>query len=144
MRVNLQDTNNIPRLLRTLRKLDRKDIQVGVHEGDSEISMIAEVHEYGEPILNIPERSFVRSGFDEHVNGIEQKIANMMPDVMDNSMDPDMFLDTIGKEFASLIKKKLINLQDPPNSEKTIKIKGSSNPLIDTGRLRDSIVHKVK
>ncbi|MEK5070508.1 hypothetical protein [Sporosarcina sp. FSL K6-1508] len=144
MTVHLQDRNNIPELMRTLRRMKGKDIQVGVHEGDSEMSMIAAVHEYGEPKLNIPERSFIRSGFDEHVDKVQEKIVELMPAVIHNNVDPDVFLDAIGMEFASLIKKKLIDLQDPPNSEKTIKIKGSSNPLIDTGRLRDSIVHKVK
>ena len=31
-----------------------------------------------------------------------------------------------------------------PNSPKTIKRKGSAQPLIDTGRMRASISHKVK
>lgn len=144
MTVHLQDENNIPELMRTLRRLKGKDIKVGVHEGEAEMSMIAAVHEYGMPSLGIPERSFIRSGFDENVGKIERKIRELMPAVIDNSMDPDLFLDTIGEEFASLLKKKLIDLQDPPNSEATIKRKGSSNPLVDTGRLHDSIKHKVE
>lgn len=167
MRVNLQDTNNIPRLLRTLRKLNGTDIQVGVHEGEAEISMIAAVHEYGidiqvtdkmrgwfaysgyplkktTTVITIPERSFIRSGFDENIDKIERKIRDMMPDVMANNINPDMFMDAIGLEFAGLIQKKLRDLQSPANGSMTTERKGSSNPLIDSGRLVGAIVHKVK
>lgn len=167
MRVNLRDENNIPELMRTLRALKGKEISVGVHEGEAELSMIAAVHEYGVEIqvtdkmrgwfaysgyplkatttvITIPERSFIRSGFDENVGKIERKVRELMPAVIDNNMDPDAFMDKIGLEFAGLIQKKLRSLQDPANSSMTTERKGSSNPLIDSGRLVGAIQHRVE
>ena len=37
----------------------------------------------------------------------------------------------------------IIKLREPPNSKKTIKEKGSSNPLIDTGQMMQSVTSEV-
>jgi hypothetical protein len=94
--------------------------------------------------VTIPERSFLRSGYDENIDYISKKIESMIDDVLANNINPDIFADMIGKEFAGLIQKKLRSLSDPPNSPITINVKESSNPLIDTGHLVGSIRHKVE
>ena len=53
-------------------------------------------------------------------------------------------LNLLGVQIASLIKRKITILRDPPNAPSTIAQKGSTNPLVDTGRLRASINHEVK
>ena len=47
-------------------------------------------------------------------------------------------------EFAGLIQKKMRDLKNPPNSQMTVEMKGSDNPLIDTGRLVGAIRHEVE
>jgi len=95
------------------------------------------------PKVTIPERSFLRSGFDENVDKITRKIGRMMNDVLRFGVSPDEFLEAIGLEFAGLIQKKLRGIKSPPNHYSTTLTKGSSNPLIDTGRLVGAIRHKV-
>jgi hypothetical protein len=94
--------------------------------------------------VNIPERSFLRTGFDENVDQIAAKIESMLNDVLDFSINPEIFLDAIGMEFAGLIQRHMRRVSDPPNHPITKNVKGSSNPLQDTGRLIGSIRHEVE
>jgi hypothetical protein len=166
-RITIRDTNGVPELLRTLNKLGKSEIKVGILGADSDLSMIAAVHEYGTEIqvtdkmrawfayngyplkatttkIVIPERSFLRSGFDENIDNIAKKVKDLMPSVLENNINVDVFMDAIGLEFAGMIQKKMRNLRDPENSQMTIERKKSSNPLIDSGRLVSSIRHEIE
>ena len=37
------------------------------------------------------------------------------------------------------IQQSIVDLRDPPNAASTIRAKGSSNPLIDTGEMKNSV-----
>lgn len=94
--------------------------------------------------VTIPERSFLRTGFDKNVDKITTKLENMLDSVLDFGVDPDTFTDMLGLEFAGLIQKELKQLSDPQNAAVTRITKKSSNPLQDTGRLVGAIRHKVE
>jgi hypothetical protein len=94
--------------------------------------------------VKIPERSFLRTGFDKNVDKIMDKIERMLNDVLDFRINPDIFLDAIGMEFAGLIQRHMRALRNPPNAAVTRKVKRSSNPLIDTGRLVGAIRHEIE
>ncbi|WP_446662955.1 hypothetical protein [Geobacillus sp. CCR] len=168
MKVTIKDTNNIDKITRNLHQLGGKQIKVGLFgKDDSELVMIGAVHEYGAEIpvtpkmrawfaangyplrkettvIKIPERSWLRSGYDENINKIAKKIEEMAPDVIEGNVNPRLFMDAIGMEFAGLIQKKMRDLKNPPNSQMTIERKGSDNPLIDTGRLVNAIRHEIE
>ncbi|WP_025727713.1 hypothetical protein [Heyndrickxia ginsengihumi] len=171
-RLTVKDINNIDKLVKNVNQLKGRQIKVGVFGNekhkDSDIEMVdlARIHEYGcdipvtdkmrawfayqgyplkkeTKIIHIPERSFLRSGYDENIDSISKKIKEMMPDVIAAEVDPDTFMDAIGKEFAGLIQKKLKSIESPPNTEMTTQRKGSSNPLQDSGQLAGAIRHEV-
>jgi hypothetical protein len=166
--ITIKDTGDMGEIIKNLQKINGKKIKVGVFGDDGvDLVMIANVHEFGCEILvtqkmrawfaangyplkkettviRIPERSFLRSGYDENIDTISKKIEEMVPDVIAAEVDPKVFMDAIGMEFAGLIQKKMRDLKNPPNSQMTIERKGSSNPLIDTGRLVGSIRHEVE
>lgn len=168
MKMTTKDTSNVKQLTDSLKKLGGSSIEVGIFGADdSELVMIGRVHEYGTTInvtpkmrgwfagngyplkktttqIKIPERSFLRSGYDENIDDINRKVQQLFPDVLEHKVNPDVFMNEIGKEFAGLIQKKLRNLRTPPNSSMTIDRKKSSNPLINSGRLVGSIRHEVK
>lgn len=52
-------------------------------------------------------------------------------------------LSRLGIEAADDIRQEITDLKSPPNSPTTIKMKGSSNPLIDTGEMRSKVTWKV-
>jgi hypothetical protein len=94
--------------------------------------------------VKIPERSFIRTGFNENVGKITDKIKDLLPDVLQLDVNPEIFLNAIGQEFAGLIQRHARTVMDPPNAPATINVKGSSNPLHDTGRMIGAINYKVK
>lgn len=94
--------------------------------------------------ITIPERSFLRTGFDQNVNKIMNKLEDLLDDVLALRISPDIFAEALGMEFAGLIQRHANSLSSPPNSAITMATKGSSNPLNDTGRLIGAIRHKVE
>lgn len=94
--------------------------------------------------VTIPERSFLRTGFDSNVDKIINMIESMMNDVLSMDTNPDIFLDAVGMEFAGLIQRHTRTVTSPPNSAITVGVKRSNNPLHDTGRLIGAIRHEVE
>jgi len=167
MAVTIKDNNRIPDLLKQLSGVKGKSIEAGVLE-DGEQAMIAHVHEYGIRIavtpkmrgylsgvlgihlrrdtthIVIPERSFIRSGWDQNEGEITKKVESLVANVLEFGIDGPTFMDMIGKEVEGKLKDQLVQVSDPPLHPATIERKGSSNPLVDTGSLNDSISYKVK
>ena len=57
--------------------------------------------------VTIPERSFLRTGFDKNVDKIVKKMDRMAKDIILGKIPPKTFLEAIGTEFAGLIQKEL-------------------------------------
>ncbi len=62
----------------------------------------------------------------------------------DQKKSVEKALGQLGAFFKGKVQKKMVDLSTPANAPSTIKAKGSSNPLIDTGFLRQSIKEKVE
>ncbi len=167
MAVKIRDKNKIPDITKILGKLTGLSVEIGIFgDDDSHILMIARVHEFGCRIevtekmrgwfrwqgyplspdtkeINIPERSFMRSGFDENERDLISAIERLLQHVINLKLSPNDFYERIGTWLVSRIQNKLRSLSDPPLSSMTIERKGSSSPLIDTGRLISSITYRV-
>lgn len=94
------------------------------------------------PKVVIPERSFLRTGYDENHDRIIKQTERALGRVIAGDMSIDNMLDLYGEQMAGAIKTKIRNISTPPNSSATILAKGSSNPLIDTGGLLESVTWK--
>jgi hypothetical protein len=127
-----------------------KTITVGIHEtegavqsGDTTIADIATFNEFG--TSRIPERSFIRSWFDDKKAENADLLERAMRAVASGKVaNLDMALDQVGAKFAGDIQRGIRDGIPPENDEKTIERKGSSTPLIDKGALFQSITWKVK
>jgi len=166
----MKNYNRIPELIEQLYKLETYQAQIGIlgEDGGDEnsILMIAHVHEFGVDIrvtdrminylhsigihirddtdfIQIPQRSYLRSGFDENLDNIQSTAEKLLKAVIDGKLDAYTFYLTLGEQIRDWLQEYLTNLSSPPLTDKTIKRKGSSNPLMDTGRLRDAIVAEV-
>ncbi|MEO4053378.1 hypothetical protein AAFN87_08050 [Solibacillus sp. CAU 1738] len=133
-----------------VKALSHLAVEVGVFGSDDAFyAMIAGVHEYGITIrkekgsIVIPERSFLRSTFDEKQSVWLEFVRKRIPSLVDGQMDARQLLELLGTKMVSDIQKKIKDLDDPPNAPSTIAQKGSSSPLIDTGGLRKRITYKV-
>lgn len=141
-------------------------VNVGVLEGEH--AWLASIHEYGCRIkvtprmraflhrkglhlkattteIVIPERSFLRAGFDENNDRILKATEAILPDVLIGTMSVDKYAETVGIQLASAIKQYAVKLRTPPNHPFTVKEKGSSNPLVGkTGDMIEGITYEVE
>lgn len=73
--------------------------------------------------------------------------VNRIPDILRAMQEEkERILRIAGAFLEGKVKEKITQSDPdwPPLKPETVKRKGSSRPLIDTGRLRDSITHKVE
>ena len=89
--------------------------------------------------IKIPERSFLRTGHDENADRVLQQTERALAQVVAGKMSVDDMLDLYGQQMSTAIKTYMRDLKEPQNSKMTVERKGSSNPLIDTGGLLESI-----
>lgn len=91
-------------------------------------------------VIKIPERSFLRTGHDENADRILKQTERALGQVLAGKMSVDDMLDLYGQQMATAIKKYMRDLSQPANHPYTTEQKGSSNPLVDTGQLIESIM----
>lgn len=130
-----------------LKELAEKQVRVGFQKGaakedeGTDICDIAMWNELGTE--NMPSRPFLRKSVDEN----EEKITEFLQDsvkkvLMGNSAE--QVLKEIGIFQKDLIQEKIIEGDFVPNANSTIKKKKSTKPLIDTGRMRQSVNYVIK
>jgi len=135
--------NNVSALTKYLTELARNEVAVGVPEtapdkdGASQ-AYIAAIHEFGSPRNNIPKRSFLASTLNENLG----KYANILTNEINNTVLKSSIIPSL-KKLAIVVQNdvlsKFTNNSWQQNAPSTVKQKGSSAPLIDTGELRQSI-----
>lgn len=142
--------------------LNGRSVEVGAIGGEH--AWLAGIHEYGCNIpvtekmrgylaskglylkkstktIHIPERAFLRTGYDTNKDEVLQKADALVPEVVEGDMDAQQFLDAIGLELSSKIKD--YTRETKADSQFTIDQKGSSTPLSDTGELVNGITWRV-
>lgn len=112
-----------------------------IRNTDQPLAAIAAIHEFG--LGGMPQRSFLRSAFDEN-----KPMINKMGDRIVNSaikgISTETALNQLGNVVQGMVQKKIVDGPFVPNSPATIKRKKSSRPLIDTGHLRQSIRYVIE
>ena len=117
-------------------------IDAGKHtDSDDTVASIGFKNEFG--FGNIPERSFMRSTTKEKRKEIVNLQKKLLKKIQSGEMETERALGLIGSFVSGLISKKIVDIKSPPNSLVTIAKKKSSNPLIDTGQLKNSITWRV-
>lgn len=118
---------------------------IGGGGGKRHINMadLAAIHVFGVPSQNIPKRDFVtpviEQNQDKYIGYIEQKVIP----ILQGDVSMQEVWQFIGMEAKADIQNYMVNGKFAPLSPKTIKRKGSSKPLIDTGQLRQAVSYIV-
>lgn len=156
--------DDLYKMERAATEIEGKKVNVGC---DWANAWLASIHEYGCKIkvtpkmraylhrqglhlkkttefITIPERSFLRSGFDKNNPAVLKDIERMLPLVLEGKMSVKQYCDEVGLTLASSIKEYATELREPPNHPFTIDQKGSSNPLVGTGTMIESITYEVE
>lgn len=144
---NKREQKRIEKLLHKMAKTPH--VAVGILQDEAVghgFSMVdlAMVHEYGSKDGRIPQRSFMRSTCDaertKHVN----LISLLQGKILDGAVRVKHALTQLGEVVAKDIVQTINRGIAPALKPATIKRKGSSKPLIDTGRLKGAITHEVR
>lgn len=124
-------------------KLNKANLEIGFFEtakypNGTYVAQVARYQEFG--TIHIPARPFFRRAVTSNAN---KWIEFYKKDVQKNN-NSFLSLNKVGE----IARKDIINSIDamttPPLKKSTIKQKGSSKPLVDTGLMRRSVTYKVK
>jgi len=114
--------------------------------GDGQLSIVelAAVHEFGAPRAKIPERSFLRRAMREQEREYKAMAAKLAKAYISGRITYERALNMLGAWGAAAIKNRITGEHiPPPLKPATVEAKGSDRPLVDTGRLLNSITWKV-
>ncbi len=105
---------------------------------------IGAVQEFGTRDGHVPSRSYIRSTFDRQQGRYVSMLAQATPRILSGEVSPEDALELVGMRCAADIQRTIGTLRDPPLAQRTIDEKGSSKPLINTSRLRQSVSSEVR
>lgn len=98
----------------------------------------------------IPERPFMRNAMRENAskyrNMLRQGAAKIIRAVAEGANAGTtirLALRQLGVTAQGDVQASIISLTSPPNSPLTIALKGSSNPLVDTGEMHNKVAWKI-
>ena len=121
-----------------------KVVNVGVPEGKKEedgtpVAMVAAVHEYGSPSQGIPERPFLRVAVQRNRQKYVRLNRINLVKMLRGQATVEQALGQLGEMAKGDVQTEIRSGDFAPLKPATIKRKGSSRPLIDTGQMVQSI-----
>lgn len=163
--ITKDDRRRQKKLQQDLGLLQHLSLTVGVHsdapshtdqEGTTlNMAELAAVHEFG--TSRIPERSFLRAGFDAHRDDTEKRVNEGLGKLLDGEYEPSEVLEYVGElllgdireTIAEGLKPELAPMTKASRDKKAAHGGGleglatSYTPLVDTGQLIGSLAYKV-
>jgi hypothetical protein len=148
-----QMLKNTGAYLKNLEKAKRGHVAVGlpaeevggtVYDDGQTVAQVGAQHEFG---AGVPRRSFLRTPFSAKKDELETAIAKQFADVFQRGKKTEQALGLIGTVAVNISKGAFTTRgygEWPDISAATKEDKGSSQVLIDTGTLRNSITYVVR
>ena len=94
----------------------------------------------------IPARPFMSTTYDRYKDTLDKFTHFLVGRMIDGKLTDDTVLKNIGAKYQSWVQETIrdaVNWAEP-NAESTIAMKGSSSPLIDQGRMVQSVRYEVE
>lgn len=142
IKVRQRDTG-LKRLLADLRQIGKANVGIfgtranSTHKNSREtVGEIATKHEFG---LGVPKRSWLRDGLTEAAPQLATFSKRIGEQILRGKISKLDATKQFGLYAAGQLRKRMAAGIPPPNSPYTIRRKGSSTPLIDTGQMRAAI-----
>ena len=151
MIIQTEHNGGLKGFLERFREIGKPKVYIGVptskngmHEGGINIATLLALHVLGAPSRGIPQRDPLRPPLIANAQRYSDLLALGLKNALANSTDPKLVYEKIGIVATNDVKDYFITGNFKALSEKTIKAKGSSKPLVDTGELRNSISYEVR
>ena len=145
VKVQRRGGQKLQRLLREAGKGGVSGVTVGFfstakYEDGTPVAAVAAWNEFGTKTM--PERPFFRNALAES----ERSVGRILQGGLDTKkMVVDEHLaGRVGEYVQGKIRDSITALKEPPNAPETVRRKGSSDPLMDTGTLRNSVAWEVE
>lgn len=135
------------RVFRELKKLGDMVVQIGFQHGaateenGADVCDVAAFNELGTE--TIPPRPFLRDSVDDNEDEIVKFLQSKVVDII-HGKTAEQVLKEIGVFQKDMVQTTIEDGYFEPNSEATIRRKGSSHPLIDTGTMKNSVNFVIK
>lgn len=154
--VEIRRVQHKPGLLDKLKRVftGPKNVKVGFPAGESSASNIqkaiwnhfgtaggASGGGWGGPI---PERPFLANAMRDNRGKYRDGMQTAARAILRGDYDNRQALQRLGILAQGDVQSEITALSSPPNSPVTIALKGSSNPLIDSGEMRAAVTWKVE
>ncbi|WP_299550156.1 hypothetical protein [uncultured Helicobacter sp.] len=124
-------------LLGNISNLEVGFFETAKYTNGDYVASIASMQEYGS--INIPPRPFFRNA----INKNKVKWIDLLKQQLVSNQNLELSLNQVGEIARGDIITSINQTNTPPNALSTIKQKGSSKPLVDTGFMRSSVNYKV-
>lgn len=148
MAVNIRDTVTADgkKFEKLLKELGQLEVRIGIQQGETsedgvDLVDIAMFNELG--TVHIPSRPFLRDSVDANGDQINNFLQSMKKELLRGGSAEDV-LKKIGVFQKGLVQEQIVKGDFAPNSEETIRRKGSDTPLVDTGRMRQSVNYVIQ
>lgn len=92
----------------------------------------------------IPSRPFLLNAIRKNRRKYLEAMKTAGAKILRGEATLDQTMRKLGIMAQGEIQQEITDLRDPPNAPATIRAKGSSNPLIDTGEMRSKVTWEVK
>lgn len=139
-------------MLKSLVSIQKSEVRVGYFsdkdnarpDGLSNVDLAA-IHEFGAPSRGIPERSFIRSTVDANRDAYVNFLKKALNSAMAGERGPAWAFEVLGQKVVADIRNRVTQGAGipPPNSPKTVALKGSSRPLVDSGLMLKALTYAV-
>jgi hypothetical protein len=139
----------VKQIQKRLKQISEKRLQIGIpktiREEDQKegaevfTADIAHINNFGSKTRNIPARPFGTTTIPRYKEQLNKFTKEQLKLTLEGRQTADRSFDRIGAVAAGFMRKNLTDGGWQANSEKTIRIKGSSTPLIDFGHMRNAI-----
>ncbi len=145
VKVQRRGGKKLERVLREAGKGGVSGVAVGFfstarYEDGTPVAAVAAWNEFGTE--TIPERPFFRRALAEAEDGIIRVLKAGID--TEKMVVDDRLAGRVGAYVQGEIQESITALREPPNAPETIARKGSSNPLIDTKHMRQSVTFVVE
>lgn len=150
--VTIKDTDKgFNALKKELGLIKGSFVTVGIHKNaekypnGASVVLVAATNEFGTDRAGknhdivIPERSFLRSTFDENLDNVKKYREELYSKVLTFQITVKNALDKIGFYFSNLVKNKIENFTTPPNAPSTQAAKARSRGIAKEGKKKKDI-----
>ena len=121
-------------------------VTIGIHEGSAQpesgdltMAQLGAVQHFGSEDGRIPARPWLDVGVESGT----QEILDTIRSAAGKGLPLDAVLEQVGVVATGAVQEYITELRTPENAPSTIERKGSDNPLIDTGAMRQSVSYAV-